>query len=452
LGLVDVSGSTNIVGTGTSASCTEVALAAALSQGGNIRFDCGTGPTTVTLTKPLAVAKATVLDGQGAVILDGGGQTRMFNVALGVAFTLQRLTFQKARVSDEGAVISAPFEGVKLHILDCTFKDNVCANTGQDIGGAAMATYEADIVISGSVFAGNRGSNGGAIRVISSNLTVVNSRFVQNVATGTGGNGAGGQGGIGGALYVDAVSDPKPAPLQLCGNVFEENQAGNQGGGAFVFFHTGQSGSVTSTSFLGNALTGPSGLGGGLYWQGGALTLSSSTFSKNASTLHAGGVFLGSGSPATMVNSTFAENTASATEGNAGALWTGDAKVTLRHLTVAGNTAHYGPGLFHGNDTTLIGSIFANNGGNQFGGKNCSGTALDGGGNVQFPSKDSACAAGILFADPRLGVLGDHGGPAPTLPLEAGSSALGLVTTGCPETDQRGFARTAPCDAGAFEL
>lgn len=38
-----------VVGSGTSASCSEAALSAALAVGGDISFDCG-GPATITVT------------------------------------------------------------------------------------------------------------------------------------------------------------------------------------------------------------------------------------------------------------------------------------------------------------------------------------------------------------------------------------------------------------------
>jgi hypothetical protein len=244
--------------------------------------------------------------------------------------------------------------------------------------------------------------------------------------------------------------------LTLCGDTFQDNQAGNQGGGVFFFMHPGQSATVSSSGFLGNAITGEGGLGGGLYAQGGPLTVSASTFSKNVSTLHAGGVFLGSDTPATFINCTVEGNTASLTEGNAGGLWTGDAEVSLQSCTLAGNQAHYGPGLFAGDNTTLTGTLFADNGGNEWGGKNCAGTYLEGGGNVEFitgaTASDTPCTPNAAFGDPKLSALADNGGPTPTMAIGAGGAADGAAGSTCPDTDQRGEARSAPCDAGAFEL
>jgi hypothetical protein len=62
-----------------------------------------------------------------------------------------------------------------------------------------------------------------------------------------------------------------------------------------------------------------------------------------------------------------------------------------------------------------------------------------------------------------LDPLGSHGGPTPTIPLEAGNPAidagnpatLGGAFPACPATDQRGFLRggaAGTCDIGAFEV
>ena len=432
---VDVSTPTTVVGTGSPASCTEVALAAAIAKGGVVTFSCGSAPATIAISRELAVDTDVVLDGANLVTLDAGGRTRIFEVAIHTALTLQNLTFVNAKVADEGAVIHAPYEGVKLTILHSTFRNNATTSDGPDIGGAAMATYESDIVIADSVFTGNRGSNGGAIRVISSNLTVVDSVFQSNVAFGTGGGAeSGGRGGIGGAIYIDAVSDKRAPVHTVCGTTLANNEAGAQGAGMFTFLHDGQSSTVRDSSFSDNVLTGSNTLGGGLYHQGGPLALSGSTFSGNRSTLHAGGLFLGSNSPAEISNCTFTGNVASATDGNAGGIWSGGERVTITSSTIANNSAHYGPGLFGGDATTIASSILANNGGNQWGGKNCASTYQDGGGNLQWAggADDDECVPGIRFADPKLLALADNGGPTETLALDEGSAAIDAGGSSCP--------------------
>lgn len=53
--------------------------------------------------------------------------------------------------------------------------------------------------------------------------------------------------------------------------------------------------------------------------------------------------------------------------------------------------------------------------------------------------------------DPRLGPLGNYGGPTKTLPLLPRSSAIDTGSSVPPDTDQRGFARQRQPDIGAFE-
>jgi hypothetical protein len=85
----------------------------------------------------------------------------------------------------------------------------------------------------------------------------------------------------------------------------------------------------------------------------------------------------------------------------------------------------------------------------------CFGPIIDGGNNISSDASCNFTAAGSLNnTDPRLGPLGDYGGPTPTMPLLAGSPAINAaLSSACPSTDQRGIARPygAACDIGAFE-
>ncbi|HEY6459872.1 MAG TPA: hypothetical protein VIY73_06960, partial [Polyangiaceae bacterium] len=85
--LADTSSPTTVVGTGTAASCTFGALDAAVTKGGIITFDCGSGlvtiPITSTLQPPVSKGSAApihiVVDGGGKVTLDGQGSVRLFS-------------------------------------------------------------------------------------------------------------------------------------------------------------------------------------------------------------------------------------------------------------------------------------------------------------------------------------------------------------------------------------
>jgi hypothetical protein len=101
---------------------------------------------------------------------------------------------------------------------------------------------------------------------------------------------------------------------------------------------------------------------------------------------------------------------------------------------------------------TLRNSILA---GNDPGGNWTGGDLVDDGNNLSSDATSAFTSPGSRDnTDPKLGPLGDYGGPTPTIPLLEGSPALdGGKSDFCPPVDQRGRARSfgAACDIGAFE-
>src|SRR5207245_7919584 len=67
-----------VVGTGTSASCTEAALDACLPGGssfnGTVTFNCG-GAATVTVTSQKTISADTTIDGAGVITISGSETT-----------------------------------------------------------------------------------------------------------------------------------------------------------------------------------------------------------------------------------------------------------------------------------------------------------------------------------------------------------------------------------------
>jgi hypothetical protein len=75
-------------------------------------------------------------------------------------------------------------------------------------------------------------------------------------------------------------------------------------------------------------------------------------------------------------------------------------------------------------------------------------TITNGGGNLFSSSSCSVTTSTSL----NLGSLSDNGGTFGTIPLLAGSAAIGAgVEANCPAADQRGQPRGGACDSGAFE-
>src|SRR5437879_11309349 len=70
-----------VVGTGTSASCTEAALSACLPGGGSfdgtVTFNCG-GAATITVTSRKIISADTILDGGSAITICSGNTVGVF--------------------------------------------------------------------------------------------------------------------------------------------------------------------------------------------------------------------------------------------------------------------------------------------------------------------------------------------------------------------------------------
>ncbi|MBV9316223.1 MAG: hypothetical protein JOZ34_02060 [Gammaproteobacteria bacterium] len=488
----DTRATTVTVGNGTLASCTETALANALAKGGVIRFNCG-GAATITLTsqKHLRTDVDTTLDGQGKITLDGRGATRLLYYsspnfqATKTVVTLQNLTLQNGAASGTAIPPAPPpcstgtnidggggaiylRDGV-LHIWNTTFKNNEAALLGPDVGGGAVYVVGSlGATIVGSTFQSNRASNGGAIGALWGDLSVYNSQFTSNDATGNGANsvnttsckvngGKIGSGGNGGAVMMDGG---EPFAVKICGSTFTNNAAGANAFAGAIF--RAADGAMQKTTIDRSTLSGNTAPNGGaLYFHNSNIVLTASTLSGNTAASAGGGLFA-DGSLLAFSNDTFADNLAEKGLGGAIALFGNGG--SLQNLTFIGNKssggARYFAAAIAGNTALSINNTLfdANTTADCYNPMACAAGASSGSHDLQWPAThqicsraDKACTAGTAFKNPALGALGNSGGPTQTaLPL-AGSPALG-VGTNCPTTDQRGKARPLNgCTAGAVE-
>jgi len=271
-GLEDVSAPDHVVGTGTAASCTGDSFIDAVAQGGVITFDCGPDPVTITVSRPAKVVNdaspKVVIDGGGKVTLSGGGTTRILYMNTcdqaqhwttshcdnqdTPTLTVQNLTFADGDSRNEteydggGAIYAS---GGRFKVVNSRFFNNVCADGGQDVGGAGIRVFQqyndlpahvVNTTFGGATGYGNVCSNGGGISSIGVSWSIINSLFSYNQAIGNGGNpamaGTPG-GGSGGAIYNDGAT----MTLSICGSLIEENTV--KAYGASIFFisnsHTG---------------------------------------------------------------------------------------------------------------------------------------------------------------------------------------------------------------------
>lgn len=451
IALADVTAPTTVVGDGSPSSCTEATLRAAVDAGGVIVFDCGAAPVLIALGAELSATKDTVIDGGGKVTLSGEGKTRILHLAsawdqVTPKLTVQRLGFVRGFTTDEpntkdvdqgGAAIFR--DGGSLDVVDCTFDDNHCASTGQDVSGGAITSQGIGLtVIVGSTFTNNSGSNGGAVGNLGPNFTVVNSAFDGNAATGTDGNP--GNGGNGGAIVFDGAD----TEMLICGSTFTHNTAGAQGGAIFRVAYTDEVTGIDRCTFDANAADPAKGLAGALYLEHTTIQMTATTISNNTAH-YGGGLWIGHAAIAKISNVTFANNKAD----QGGGIWVaGEVTGELRNCTLAGNDVlpgGYAPTLFGGATALALANCIVRGGGCK------DGPVESGGPNIQFPDGGAPCAPGVTAADPLLGELADNGGPTKTILPGSGSPALGLGMN-CPPTDQRGNSRpSSGCALGAVE-
>jgi beta-glucanase (GH16 family) len=220
------------------------------------------------------------------------------------------------------------------------------------------------------------------------------------------------------------------AVLSLTDSTVSDNTSLNQpGGGVYGFFNS--SITVVRSTISGNV----SGDVAGGFRTLGDLTVVNSTVSGNVSTAwHGGGMFLTDGN-VSILNSTIVNN--SAPGGTAGGLMVATfgapVTVTLQNTVVANNGSY---NCQVEGDPAV--AVLASLGNNVFTDSSCGSEASD---QIVDP------------ADLGLDTLADNGGPTLTHALLAGSPAIDAANPAmCPATDQRGVARDAACDVGAFEF
>jgi hypothetical protein len=477
-----------VVGTGTPASCTEPALRAAVALGGDITFSCGPAMHTITLSDDLLVSKDTSIDGggpgQGGLItLSGGGTTRVILTSNFARLTVRNLTIidgKEPGVDGRGGAIRGGWR-CPVTIINSVLRNNDGTAGDQEGGAGAVFVHETQLLVQSSLFADNRGVNGGAINNLLSVLTVEDSVFRNNDTT-PGATSAQGH-GYGGAIYTDGATWPTNdaigGQITIRRSQFIGNRGAGQGGAVFSFVYPPDTVLIEDTLFQDNQLGynakcygdgSCDALGGALRHGNGGLTLRNTTFVGNTARSQGGAFWTDGNFPASLSNLTFFNNRAEANtatgKGGLGGAIAGSGNWACNGCTFAANYAGFIGGAIFGGDpanTSLKNSAFvgnsAYNDGNGWNkGLTCASQYGDGGGNVQHPAKnpndasDTNCAAGVLIANPLLGSIGSYGGFTPTMPLLDGSPAAGHGA-GCLATDQRGVVRPASgCDSGAYQI
>ena len=270
----DVSAPDHIIGDGTPGSCTADAFINAVALGGEIVFNCGPDPVTITLDRTAKIFNDAnpdiVIDGKGLITLSGGGKTRILYMNTcdqNQHWTTShcqnqdhpRLTVQNITFADGNSKSESEYDGGgaiwvrggRFKAVNCRFFNNTCDSLGPDVGGAAirvfsqynnLPVYIVNTTFGGAPGYGNLGSNGGGISSIGVSWTIINSLFSHNRAIGNGGNpqqsGTSG-GGSGGAIY----NDGNTMTLTILGTLIENNKV-NAYGSAIFFVTNDHSGDI----------------------------------------------------------------------------------------------------------------------------------------------------------------------------------------------------------------
>jgi len=273
----------------------------------------------------------------------------------------------------------------------------------------------------------------------------------------------------GAGQYGGAVAGGGPLTLRQC--IFSGNGSSSGNGGA-VFEGAGTL-TASNCTFVGNK-TGTGGAIAIFDGYGGAIaSFTGCTFSGNEATSNYGGAIYNASQMLSLTNCTFSGNSAKYL---GGAIYN-DAALTGAFLTIAGNSAADGGGVYNnsggGNGTipSLKDSIIAGNSATTapdidlqdppstpptrnvisytFIGNGSSGLA-----NSGISNKDANHnLVGSSSAMPSwLGPLANNGGPTQTMALLPGSPAIGAGTSvSSVSTDQRGQPLDRPPDLGAYQ-
>ena len=402
-------------------------------QGGRVTLSGGRQTRIIWLyDAKLTIRNLTLSDGwsvEGGAIRSAGLNAQVF-----VYNSIFRNNDSTAGTDEEGGgAISMHFG--RLHIEDSLFENN------RGINGGAIYNLRCPITVLRSTFRNNDSSHGGVVANFGFGGAIYND--------GAGPQGVGGQiiirdtiftgnkaRNFGGAVYSYLYY---PDSSEIERSFFADNMvylnSNNRASGGALMHHNGPL-TLRDSTFVNNRSEDA----------GGAILIAQTTLQPGWNR-------------ATLSNLTVVGNRADALntdKGNGGGLYFNGGQVTVVNVTVAYNYAdRLGGGVYNTSsnsaDVELRNVIIA---GNQLGSSHdsvqCFGT-LRGSRNLQTPV-GRACVDGIQQADPRLdATVAMHGGPLPTLALLADSPAIN-VGADCPPTDQRGAARVGACDLGAFEF
>ena len=233
----------------------------------------------------------------------------------------------------------------------------------------------------GTVFRENSAANGGGIYSNGGAVTAEDSTFEKNTATTHGGGFylqgtkltanrntiASNSSKSGGGMYLDSTN------AELTGNTIDGNKVTGSGGGIYAYGDTNNKGTNTITlkkNTITNNTAGSTGGGASFGNKNQKVTLEGDVIEDNSSSAYGGGIYAGSNCDLTMNGGSISRNNADKLGG--GLSQYGGKSVILNDVTVQGNTAKSGAGIYvYANNGKLVlgsGTLVSGNTAQSFGG------------------------------------------------------------------------------------
>ena len=242
-----------------------------------------------------SVTSVILIGGNTSIIerstVGGTPDFRLFHIAAAGNLTVRSATLRNGRFGTTIGGAMAYNRGTLT--IDSSLVTN--NTTASGIGGAIEHSSGVGPVtsINNTVFSNNSASQGGAIRVLSANITITNSWFTGNSATTNGGTiqccttggvilvsnttfSGNSAGGAGGAMYLQSGSNVTLNNSTISGNVANTNGGGiSMIGGVVNFNHSTIAGNITDND------NNASGDGGGIFRSAGTVNLKNSIVADN---------------------------------------------------------------------------------------------------------------------------------------------------------------------------
>ena len=333
-----------------------VGLANAAASADTITFSPalfpGGAPGIITLTTgEIPITDTIKITGPGIDLLtiSGNNASRIFKIAdsnnavLHPA-TISGITFRDGNAVDSGGAL---YSSETVTLTNCVFFSNTAGSSG---GGVYVGT-KGKVTIASSRFIDNDSGNEGGGLAASAEGPIVVSRSIASGNTATGG---------GGGFYLYGRGS-KASTIKVDGCTLVNNSAtGTSHGGGLLIDFDDETGKV---SVLNTIVSGNSGTrGGGLYLDGGRLTMSKSTFTQNTAAL-GGGAILASNPGTLVIKSSRFEKNSAANGGGALYLRGTDTVATITGSAFVANTAATGGAILGADDVDIIvkTSTFAGN-------------------------------------------------------------------------------------------